>query len=78
MNDQTIQVIFSGIGLVVWLIRLEGKVLAAEKSNIETQKDVDELRIDHSKIAEDLARIRESLARIEGGLLSARKRQENE
>lgn len=77
MNDSTIQVILSGVGLVVWLIRLEGKVLASEKANTETQKDVDALRIDHSKIADDLARIRESLARIEGGLLSARKR-ENE
>lgn len=75
MNDSTIQVILSGVGLVVWLIRLEGKVLASEKANTETQKDVDALRIDHSKIAEDLSRIRESLARIEGSLI-ARQREE--
>lgn len=75
MNDQTIQVILSGIGLVVWLIRLEGKVLAAEKANLETQKDVDALRMDHSKIAEDLSRIRESLARIEGSII-ARQRED--
>lgn len=75
MNESTVQVILAVIGLIVWLIRLEGKVLAAEKANTETQKDVDALRIDHSKIAEDLSRIRESLARIEGSLI-ARQREE--
>lgn len=75
MNDQTIQIVLAVVGLVVWLIRLEGKVLASEKANHETQKDVDALRIDHSKIAEDLSRIRESLARIEGSLI-ARQREE--
>lgn len=75
MNDSMVQIILAGVGLVVWLIRLEGKVLASEKANAETQKDVDALRIDHSKIAEDLSRIRESLARIEGSLI-ARQREE--
>jgi hypothetical protein len=58
------------IGAIVWLVRLEGKTDAAIKSNTETQKDIDELRIRHegldSKIVEQLARVRESLARLEG------------
>lgn len=75
MTDQ-IQLIFAGLAAVVWLVRLEGKILAQEKANVETQKDVDGLRIDHSKIADDLARIRESLGRIEGAMLS-RQREES-
>lgn len=68
--------ILSALAAVVWLVRLEGKILAQEKANVETQKDVDGLRIDHSKIADDLARIRESLGRIEGAMLS-RQREES-
>ncbi len=68
--------ILSALAAVVWLVRLEGKILAQERANLETQKDVDALRIDHSKIAEDLARIRESLGRIEGAMLS-RQREES-
>ena len=70
------QMILSALAAVVWLVRLEGKILAQEKANVETQKDVDGLRIDHSKIADDLARIRESLGRIEGAMLS-RQREES-
>lgn len=65
-------IFIAGIGLVVWLVRLEGKVLAIEKANIETQKDVDALRVEHNalnnKTLLQLAEIRESLARIEGRL----------
>lgn len=60
------------VGVVIWLVRLEGKVSAVDKANTETQKDVDELRTKHealdSKIIEQLAQIRESLARLEGKL----------
>lgn len=59
-------------GLIVWAIRLEGKVLNLEKHQSETQKDVDAIRelqnIRESKVAEQLAQMRESLARIEGYL----------
>ena len=75
MNEQ-FQMILSALAAAVWLVRLEGKILAQERANLETQKDVDALRIDHSKIAEDLARIRESLGRIEGAMLS-RQREES-
>lgn len=60
------------IGFIVWLVRLEGKVLAGEKANVETQKDVDALRVEHNSLnhqtVKQLAEIRESLARIEGRL----------
>lgn len=66
------QILVGAIGAVVWLVRLEGKVLAAEKANVETQKDVDALRVEHNalnnKTLQQLAEIRESLARIEGRL----------
>lgn len=65
-------IIGGAISFVVWLVRLEGKLSYVEKSGVETQKDVDELRIKHEaldvKIVEQLARIRESLARLEGKL----------
>lgn len=60
------------VGLVVWLVRLEGRLSAVDKANMETQKDIDDLRTRHealdSKIVEQLAQIRESLARLEGKL----------
>lgn len=53
------------IGLIVWLVRLEGKVSQSEKQ-------LDALQIKHesldSKVVEQLADVRESLARIEGAL----------
>lgn len=57
---------------VVWLVRLEGKIHAAVNANVETQKDVDELRVKHeqldSKVLEQLSEIKQSLARLEGSL----------
>lgn len=70
MTEINIQLILGAVGAVVWLVRLEGKIHATEKANIETQKDVDLLRKDHNKITEDLSKIRESLARIEGSILA--------
>lgn len=53
------------VGLVVWLVRLEGKALNSEKQ-------LDALQIKHesldSKVVEQLSDVRESLARIEGAL----------
>lgn len=64
--------IASLIALVVWSIRLEGKVKAIEQANERTQKDIDALRVKHealdSKVIEQLTQIRESLGRIEGRL----------
>ena len=66
------EVLIALLGFVVWCVRLEGKVHAANKANEETQKDVDNLRIKHesldSKIIEQLGQVRESLARLEGAL----------
>lgn len=65
-------VLLGGIGGVVWLVRLEGKIEATKKANEETQKDVDALRIEHNSLnhqtVKQLSEIRESLARIEGRL----------
>jgi hypothetical protein len=58
------------VAVVIWLVRLEGKIKAVDTFSTETQKDVDDLRSRHealdSRIIEQLARIRESLARLEG------------
>jgi len=57
-------------GIIVWFVRLEGRVKQIEKDNNETQKDVDVLRVRHealdSKMMNDLTAIREALGRIEG------------
>lgn len=57
-------------GLVVWSIRLEGKVLQNERDCTRMQSNVDTLsktQADIEKsVLEQLARIRESLAKLEG------------
>jgi hypothetical protein len=72
ISDNQLQLIVVGVAVIVWLVRLEGKIHAADKANHETQKDVDDLRVRHealdSKIVEQLSEIRESLARLEGSL----------
>lgn len=64
--------LLSLVGLIVWAIRLEGRVNSVDKAHTETQKDVDNVRslqgIYESKLAEQMAQVRESLARIEGFL----------
>lgn len=60
------------IGLVVWLVRLEGKTDNNEKYIERVEKQTDALEIKHeqldSKLVQQLADVRESLARIEGAL----------
>ena len=73
-----VALIGSIVGVVVWLIRLEGKVNMAEKSNNETQKDVDHLRTDFRNVFETLAAIREGLARIEGRLAAFSKEKKDQ
>lgn len=57
---------------VVWLVRLEGRINAVEKSNERTQTDVDVLRIKHesldSELVKELTQIKVTLAKIEGFL----------
>lgn len=68
------ELIFAVIGFAVWLIRLEGRVQQVSDRNIETQKDIDDLRIRHesldSKIVDQLTKLREDLAEIKGYLSS--------
>lgn len=65
-------IIGSALGIVIWLIRLEGRVIQGDRDHAETTKQIDILRTKHdsldSKVVEELARVRESLARIEGVL----------
>ena len=60
------------VGLIVWLVRLEGKTSANEKAIERVEKQVDSLEIKHeqldSKLVQQLAAVREALARIEGAL----------
>ena len=62
----------ASLGVVIWLVRLEGQVSNNRELVLGCQKDVDDLRIRHesldSKVVEQLAQVRESLARIEGAL----------
>lgn len=59
-------------GLIVWLVRLEGKSSNNEKSIERIEKQADALEIKHeqldSKLVQQLAAVREALARIEGAL----------
>lgn len=58
------------VSVVVWLVRLEGRVNANEKSNDRTQEDVNQLRVKHealdSGLVKELTQIKITLARIEG------------
>ena len=67
-----LETILVAVGVIIWGTRLEGKVQQNEKANAETQKDVDDLRINHTVrdgvIVEQLTQVRESLARLEGRL----------
>lgn len=65
-------IIIGLIGLIVWLVRLEGKHQSNNDMIIICQKELQALTIKHesldSKVVEQLAQVRESLARIEGAL----------
>lgn len=67
-----LQIVLAALALVVWLVRLEGKIAFAERLAVDVQKDVDVLRTKHegldSKIIDQLGAVRESLARLEGRL----------
>ena len=71
--------VLAGIGVIVWLVRLEGKVNHNTKLIEYDQKRVDmlssKLEAFDSKIMDELASLRESVARIEGYL---RKTQEGD
>lgn len=70
------QVAGFGVGFIVWLIRLEGKVTYIEKNHDEFKATVKaEHRVMNakhdqldSKIFDELSQIKQSLARLEGRL----------
>ncbi|RTL05256.1 hypothetical protein EKK58_08335 [Candidatus Dependentiae bacterium] len=68
------------IGLIVWLVRLEGKGQVNERDIARNTMEIEKLNVKHesldSKVVEQLATVKESLARIEGALgVSANKKQ---
>lgn len=70
--ESLLTVIISAVGVVVWLVRLEGKAMESLRRNAETQNEVDDLRLRLESLDERLMRrlsaIERSLARIEGRL----------
>lgn len=67
-----VEYLIAAVSIVVWLVRLEGKINNNTTLANNAQKSVDDLRVKHesldSKIIEQLAQVRESLARLEGAL----------
>lgn len=65
-------VIAGFLGMTVWALRLEGTIKFLKDALVETQKDVDALRvkqeISDGRVASELKRVAVSLARIEGAL----------
>lgn len=78
MYESVTMLVLSGIGFIVWLVRLEGKLSAVEEANNRTQKDVDELRIKHDALDSDLVKqlteIKITLAKIEGFMASIKEK----
>lgn len=66
------QPIIASIGVVVWLVRLEGKIKSCEDANYRHERWQEVMDEKHSnldsKIVDQLGQIRESLARLEGKL----------
>lgn len=60
------------IGVIVWFVRLEGRVNHLEKYAATCQKDIDGVILKHealdSKIMDRLGEVEKALARIEGAL----------
>lgn len=73
ISSTQLELLIALVGVVVWLVRLEGKLYSSIQANNQTQKDVDDLRNRHhdldARVVRELTHIRESLARIEGRLM---------
>ena len=63
--EQHLTTILSIVGLIVWLVRLEGKTIQNEKrlSHLET-----EVEAMNSGLVKELTEVKQALARIEGYL----------
>lgn len=69
----TILAVGSGlIGVVVWFVRLEGRINMQDNIIQDAQADIKDLRIRHealdSKVLEKISQIQQAVARIEGML----------
>lgn len=71
-SSELMSAVMSGIAVVVWLVRLEGRIKQAEKDIISTFQEIDHLRVKHealdSRVLNELMEVKQSLARIEGRL----------
>jgi hypothetical protein len=69
-----VELILTGLGFIIWLIRLEGRVNMNEKTTSIAQSDLEALQIKHealdSKVLEKISQIQQTVARIEGMLES--------
>jgi hypothetical protein len=70
-------IVLSALGGIVWLVRLEGKLLAVQEKAKELTIRVQKLDEKHdaldSKIMDKLSYIERSLSRLEGRFLSDKK-----
>jgi cell division protein FtsL len=53
------------IGVIVWLVRLEGKILNSEKRIAHMETEIEAM---NSGLVKELGEVRQALARIEGYL----------
>lgn len=71
-SEALVTLILAGVGGIVWMIRLEGRINSIEQKSVELDKKIDKLEVKHealdNKIVEKLSVIERSLAKIEGRL----------
>jgi hypothetical protein len=76
MNIDLIALFIAGLGALIWLIRLEGRVNQVERYVEVLNTAIKAVESSHNqlalKVVEDLGKIRESLARIEGRISDGR------
>jgi hypothetical protein len=70
--EMIISLLLSGGGVVVWLVRLEGRIKQCERDIQHVDKSVDILTARHedldSRVLRELMEVKQALARIEGRL----------
>ncbi len=67
-SDAIVAVVISVIGVIVWLVRLEGKSNRYEDLQKRLDDHIANDQMTHSKMLDDLMVIRESTAQIKGYL----------
>ena len=75
-SDAIVASIIAIIGVVVWMLRLEGKHNQHTQDLLRHDEEIKEIRLFNNKIADDLTAIRESTAQIKGYLSMPERRGE--